>query len=247
MKANRIYAFGVHAAISLLLLVPCFFVVYYLWYPQGMADLLGVSLVFSLFAGASLLIWPFFTALVIKSDKREQRRDHAILWSLQGILTALALYFFYSSRVVWAVYTIDLFEIVREKDIVYSDTVALQAPYRVGMLQPFQLRGASVSEDEALGKQQRNDDLDGISVARRVEALQDITDKIPQMQRFAQPMESLLAFNDENAVNAVKEKYPHATHWLGIKGFVRDAVVLTDQDFSFFTIVLLEPWDKGNI
>ena len=93
-------------------------------------------------------------------------------------------------------------------------------------------------------KKQRTEDLEGISVARRVDALVRIEEKKTLLQKYARPIETLREFNNNDRIQAIREQFPQATLWLPIKGFTRDAVVLTNADFSAFNIVMLVPWEE---
>ena len=240
----RLKSLIAHAVISALLVLPITWLVYRVWYPDNTAALLGVSFILGLLAVFSIGIWPFLTALVIKSDKKEQRRDHLILWAVQAVFTVITLYVLFMSRVVWVVYTADLFEIIRQKDIVYVEDEPLKAEYRVGMLSPFIWVGASFSDNEAIAQKQRTEDLDGISIARRIDALVSIEEKKDLLKKYAKPIDTLREFNNETRIQTFREQFPQATLWLPIKGFTRDAVVLTNADFSFFNIVMLVPWEE---
>ena len=234
---------GWHMAVSVLSLVLIAGCVYGRWYPGALAELHGVHLIMLLFAVASIGCWPFLTALVIKTDKKEQRRDHAILWTLQAAFTLACLYFLYHSRPVWLVYSADLFEIIRKKDVVYSNNVPLRGEWQVGIWSQPKWLGAAFSTDKTLEAKQRNEDLDGVPLARRVDALVAIREKQTFLQRYANPVATLADFNTQAEIEQALQAYPRASHWFPIKGFVRDAVVLTDVDFSFFSIVLLQPWE----
>lgn len=235
----------VHFAISALICAAIIFMVYKRWYTQGMAELLGVSIIVIILATTSLFVWPLLTALVVKQDKQEQRRDHRILWSIQIVFTIITLYFLVHSRIVWAVYTVDSFEIIRAQDVLYSDKVKPKPEFMVGILDEFKWLGASFSTtDKELEEKQRTEDLEGLSVARRIDALVSIEEKKDLLKKYAKPIDSLREFNNETRIQTFREQFPQATLWLPIKGFTRDAVVLTNADFSFFNIVMLVPWEE---
>ena len=235
----------VHFAISALICAAIIFMVYKRWYTQGMAELLGVSIIVIILATTSLFVWPLLTALVVKQDKQEQRRDHRILWSIQIVFTIITLYFLVHSRIVWAVYTVDSFEIIRAQDVLYSDKVKPKPEFMVGILDEFKWLGASFSTtDKELEEKQRTEDLEGLSVARRIDALVSIEEKKDLLKKYAKPIDTLREFNNETRIQTFREQFPQATLWLPIKGFTRDAVVLTNADFSFFNIVMLVPWEE---
>ncbi len=235
----------VHFAISALICAAIIFMVYKRWYTQGMAELLGVSIIVIILATTSLFVWPLLTALVVKQDKQEQRRDHRILWSIQIVFTIITLYFLAHSRIVWAVYTVDSFEIIRAQDVLYSDKVKPKPEFMVGILDEFKWLGASFSTtDKELEEKQRTEDLEGLSVARRIDALVSIEEKKDLLKKYAKPIDTLREFNNETRIQTFREQFPQATLWLPIKGFTRDAVVLTNADFSFFNIVMLVPWEE---
>ena len=235
----------VHFAISALICAAIIFMVYKRWYTQGMAELLGVSIIVIILATTSLFVWPLLTALVVKQDKQEQRRDHRILWSIQIVFTIITLYFLAHSRIVWAVYTVDSFEIIRAQDVLYSDKVKPKPEFMVGILDEFKWLGASFSTtDKELEEKQRTEDLEGLSVARRIDALVSIEEKKDLLKKYAKPIDSLREFNNETRIQTFREQFPQATLWLPIKGFTRDAVVLTNAEFSFFNIVMLVPWEE---
>lgn len=235
----------VHFAISALICAAIIFMVYTRWYTQGMAELLGVSIIVIILATTSLFVWPLLTALVVKQDKQEQRRDHRILWSIQIVFTIITLYFLAHSRIVWAVYTVDSFEIIRAQDVLYSDKVKPKPEFMVGILDEFKWLGASFSTtDKELEEKQRTEDLEGLSVARRIDALVSIEEKKDLLKKYAKPIDTLREFNNETRIQTFREQFPQATLWLPIKGFTRDAVVLTNADFSFFNIVMLVPWEE---
>ena len=207
--------------------------------------MLGVSIIVIILATTSLFVWPLLTALVVKQDKQEQRRDHRILWSIQIVFTIITLYFLVHSRIVWAVYTVDSFEIIRAQDVLYSDKVKPKPEFMVGILDEFKWLGASFSTtDKELEEKQRTEDLEGLSVARRIDALVSIEEKKDLLKKYAKPIDSLREFNNETRIQTFREQFPQATLWLPIKGFTRDAVVLTNADFSFFNIVMLVPWEE---
>ena len=235
----------VHFTISALICAAIIFMVYKRWYTQGMAELLGVSIIVIILARTSLFVWPLLTALVVKQDKQEQRRDHRILWSIQIVFTIITLYFLVHSRIVWAVYTVDSFEIIRAQDVLYSDKVKPKPEFMVGILDEFKWLGASFSTtDKELEEKQRTEDLEGLSVARRIDALVSIEEKKDLLKKYAKPIDTLREFNNETRIQTFREQFPQATLWLPIKGFTRDAVVLTNADFSFFNIVMLVPWEE---
>ena len=115
----------------------------------------------------------------------------------------------------------------------------------VGILDEFKWLGASFSTtDKKLEEKQRTEDLEGLSVARRIDALVSIEEKKDLLKKYAKPIDSLREFNNETRIQTFREQFPQATLWLPIKGFTRDAVVLTNADFSFFNIVMLVPWEE---
>lgn len=245
MYKQRLYLGLTHFAISAVIVGLCFWLLLSVWYPNVMPALYGIYNVLIILFLLNILIWPALSAMLYKLDKKKLKFDLTVMGILQIVFTVVMMFFLWQMRPVWVSFVVDSFEIVREKEVIWSEQeTPSDSPFYVGFFEPYILVGASYSDDKEIAEQQKSAELDGISVAWRSVAVVPLSEKKNNLRQYAQPVDALNEYNPQEKVNAVLAKYPQATKFFALKGYVTDGAILSNDDFSWLQPVLLQPWEE---
>lgn len=236
---NRLYAFGLHAIFSLLLLALALFLVFKLWYPAPLDQAMGVIEVFWFILGVDLILGPLLTFLIFNPKKKELKRDLIIIIIVQLSAYIYGLYTVAEGRPVWQVFVVDDIELVRAIDIQEKNS---QYPFH--LFNKPQWVAAVYSEDPKIAQEQKQTEMfDGISLAARPKAYQPLSSRKVQIRSKIKKLDSLKQFNSAEQIKLTLHQYPYnIIGYLPVKGFAEDMVALFDDDLNAVAIVNLRPW-----
>lgn len=119
----KLRAAGLHALISLLVVMLCAWLIASCWYPRGLAALLGGWGLFGLVASAEVVMGPLMSLIIYHPGKPRQEllRDYAVVGLLQVSALFYGLYVTHASRPVYMVFVIDRVEAVSAVELTEAD------------------------------------------------------------------------------------------------------------------------------
>ena len=246
--ASRLALASYHLLFSLVLSSIIGAVISLVWYPPPLLQANGVLPIMLMLIAINLIVPPVLTFIVYKTDKKELRRDIAIICALQMMTLLYGLFVIEDGRPAYLVFAIDDFEAVTPSEVSWAQQNTkmdvITAP-TLGLFERSKFVYSPFSSDkEARGRQQTEELTDGISITYRVDNYQPITVATKMIGAKSQPLSALNDYNDSQQVDSILRHYPTATGWLPLKAPVLDMVVLTDTNGAVIDLVNLRPWSE---
>lgn len=243
---DKLRAFLVHLAVSLLIALGCLTVVYGVWYPAPLHKATGITHIFLLMVGIDLILGPLLTLIVYKKHKRTLKFDLAVIIALQLGALVYGMMQVAQGRPAWIAYNVDRFDLVRVNEIDTRKLQQAEPAYQSASLTGPQYVAAVLPKDDI---EQNNQILfdeigSGISPSQRPELYQALTDVYPEIVKRALPLEQLDHFNDPQQVKTVLAEFANADSFVPLKANAQDMTVLIDKKSGgkVVKIVDLRPW-----
>lgn len=242
--SKRIKFFLGHLIFSLLIALIVSFIVTFFWYPEPLAEAVGVRHIFSILIAVDMVVGPLLGLLIYKETKKTLKFDLAVIILVQLLAMGYGIYSIAQGRPAWLVYNVDRFELVRNNEIIREDIQ--QAEYRYKY--PSWLKPQYVATQFAKDKQVRSDEMfqevfNGISIAQRPKRYVPLSQVKKQIQQHAQPLNKLNQYNSKIKVRKLLKEYPEATAWVPLKAKTLDMVVLINKENAVpVKVVNLRPW-----
>lgn len=152
---DRLRAAGLHLIVSVLVALPAAGLVFYVWYPAGLARILGGLELFLLVSGCDVVLGPLISLVIFNrlKPRRELVRDYAIVALVQLGALVYGLHVVSLSRPVFVAFTKDRLEVVTAIELDPSDraqasskvyqSLPLFGPIVVGTAMPLDPRERS--------------------------------------------------------------------------------------------------------
>lgn len=242
MMSQKLQFFIKHISVSLFVLVLCFTLIYYVWYPNALLTATGALKIILIILAIDLIIGPILGFMVYKPAKKTLKFDLSIIFALQIMALSYGIYTIGQGRPAYIVYNVDRFEVIRYNELIIEDT---HYPHTlISFWQQPQFFAVDFSKNLA----QRNQDmfeevLAGISIAQRPERYVPLKKVKTQIQQRSQSLAHLNNFNNQMDVNKILKKYPEANAWVPLQANHQDMVVLINKEQAkVIQIVNLKPW-----
>lgn len=241
---KRLIFFLSHLSISILLALIIIAWVFLIWYPQPLAQAVGVTYIFLMMVAIDVILGPILFFFVYKEGKKKLKFDLAVIILIQLSALGYGLYSIAQGRPVWLVYNIDRFELVRNNEIIDTNTQKVQAQFmRPSWLNPKFAAVQIAKNNEERSKNMFEELLGGVSLAQRPERYIGLPQVKLQIQKHAQNLNELEKFNSTQQVKEILKKYPSADAWVPLKANAVDMVVLMNKSSAqVVKIVDLRPW-----
>lgn len=237
---DKLQAFIIHLAISLLMVLASYLFIHLLWYPAPLFKATDTGKIFVMILLVDLILGPLLTFVVYKKHKKTLRMDLTIIVLIQLSALAYGLYSVYQARPVWIAYVADRFELVRANDILEVD----EPTYYLPKLGPEYINvdltrlNASEKLDSILDETTYN-----ISPAQRPKFYNSFDSAKPLIIKNSQDIILLNNYNNSADVENTVQKYPQADSFLPLKANAVDMTVLIDSSTGkVVKIVDLRPW-----
>ncbi|MDC4331587.1 type IV pilin accessory protein [Acinetobacter baumannii] len=243
--SKRLKFFFGHLAISFGIALSVVAWVFLVWYPQPLAQAVGVTHIFLMMVAIDVVLGPFLGLLVYKEGKKTLKFDLTIIILIQLFALAYGLFSIAQGRPAWLVYSVDRFELVRQNEIIDTNSQKAQVLFQ----HPSWFKPQFAAVELAKDTKQRNEDMfsevfGGISLAQRPEHYVDLAQVKSQIQQRAQNLKELEKYNSKQRVDKVIRAYPQADAWVPLKANAVDMVVLLNkQSAQVVKIVDLRPWE----
>lgn len=238
---DKLKAFAIHLAISLILVLSTYVVIHFLWYPAPLFKATDAGKILVMILIVDLILGPLLTLVVYKKHKKTLKMDLTIIALIQLSALSYGLYSVYEARPVFIAYVVDRFDLVRANDIIQVDEKMYHLP--------------------KLGPEYTYVDLMELNATEKLDSILDETTyNISPAQRpkfynnfeLAKPLiieksQNLILLNDYNISTEVKkilQKYPQADSFLPLKANAVDMTALIDKKHNgkVIAVVDLRPW-----
>ncbi len=241
----RLNAFLLHLAGSVLIALLVLLLVFRLWYPAPLHVALGVTHIFLLLLLVDVVLGPLLTLLVYKVGKKTLVFDMAVILILQLAALGYGLWTVTESRPVWAVFSVDRFDLVQALDLDMRQLHSARPEYRAASWHGPRWAGAVAPE----GVEERNNlifesAMGGSDIPQRPNLYRPLSEMADVLRSRARPLEELASYNDTKQVREVLADWPEADAWLPLKARARSMVVLLNkQRAEVVSVIDLNPWD----
>lgn len=241
---KRLKFFLSHLSLSIFLALIIITWVFLIWYPQPLAQAVGVTHIFLMMVAIDVVLGPILGFLVYKESKKTLKIDLAVIILIQLSALGYGIYSIAQGRPVWLVYNVDRFELVRNNEIIDINTQKVQAQFRT----PPWFKPKFTAVQLAKNNEERSNNMfeeviGGISLAQRPERYVNLAQVKSQIQKRAQNLNELEKYNSKQEVETVLKEYPSANAWVPLKANAIDMVVLMNKNSAqVIKIVDLRPW-----
>lgn len=241
---KRLIFFLSHLSISILLALIIIAWVFLIWYPQPLAQAVGVTHIFLMMVAIDVVLGPILGFFVYKEGKKTLKFDLSVIILIQLSALGYGLYSIAQGRPVWLVYNVDRFELVRNNEIIDTNIQKVQAQFRnPSWFKPKFAAVQIAKNSEERSKNMFEELLGGVSLAQRPERYVGLVQVKPQIQKRAQNLNDLEKYNSKQQVKTVLKEYPSADAWVPLKANAIDMVVLMNKNSAqVVKIVDLRPW-----
>ena len=241
---KRLIFFLSHLSISILLALIIIAWVFLIWYPQPLAQAVGVTHIFLMMVAIDVVLGPILGFFVYKEGKKTLKFDLSVIILIQLSALGYGLYSIAQGRPVWLVYNVDRFELVRNNEIIDTNIQKVQAQFRnPSWFKPKFAAVQIAKNSEERSKNMFEELLGGVSLAQRPERYVGLVQVKLQIQKRAQNLNDLEKYNSKQEVKTVLKEYPSADAWVPLKANAIDMVVLMNKNSAqVVKIVDLRPW-----
>ncbi|MEL0584469.1 MAG: TfpX/TfpZ family type IV pilin accessory protein [Candidatus Thiodiazotropha sp. (ex. Lucinoma kazani)] len=243
MKAKS-FAFFIHLSLSISVALLVMLLVFRLWYPAPLHDLVGVEHIFYLLVGIDVIIGPVLTFIVFKKGKPSLTTDLSLIAFFQLAALVYGIWTVAQGRPAWIVFNVDRFTLVQviELDTRQRDKTA--AEYRSpSWFGPSWVSAEAPSDIEARNTLTLESVFAGVDLPQRTDLYQPLENAHDDIRRRAMSLEKLTQYNTAEAVEQAKLRWPQANAYLPLDYKMRFATVLINTESAEVVgITPLIPW-----
>lgn len=245
---TRLRLFEIRLAASAALLLLVFTLVRVLWYPGAYFTISGVSRQLWILVGVVMVVGPVLSTFVYKPGKKSLVIDLGVLAVVELAVAIVAAAILFQGRPYFAVFAVDRFEAVAEREIIGSPV-----PQDLLVGQPDQnqhLVYAQLPEDpEKMSALIHETVFQGMAdIDQRPEFWKPYAEGIATIKAAALPLEVLLGGDESRAaaVNSWLVEYGGSSHeyiYLPLRGPAGDALIILSADTGYPIATLsVDPW-----
>lgn len=241
---DRITAFSIHLSLSSVIALLAIILVFQLWYPSPLHDLIGVDTIFYTIVIIDIIIGPVLTFVVFNREKPHLKLDLTIIAFIQISALVYGIWTVALGRPAWIVFNVDRFDLVqaqeidsrqREKSARAYKTAPLFGPRWVSAEAPKNIDDYNTLTFESV--------FAGIDLPQRTDLYQPISNAHEKISERAISLDNLAKYNSAQAVKDVLTRWPQANAYLPLYFKTRSAVVLLDTESDqIIGISGLSPW-----
>lgn len=240
---DKIKAFLIHLAISLLVVLPVAYVVFGLWNVSPLHKATGVTQIFLLIVSVDIILGALLTFIVYKKGKKTLIFDLTVIALLQLGALIYGLYKVYEGRPAWIVYSVDRFDLVRANEIDVRQIDKAKPEYQKVGLTGARYVAAIVPDDVEIRQTVLFEEIGfGIAPSQRPEFYAPLGQSKATVQKRIQDLTILNKHNPPEQVKAILAQYPQTQGFAPLKANAVDMTVLLDKNGDVVKIVDLRPW-----
>ena len=151
---EKLVAFGIHFAVTLLLALAAAALIFLVWFPDPFQTMVGGSALFILVVGCDLTLGPLLSLVIYNSKKsrRELLIDYSIVGAVQLAALIYGVFVVSGARPVYVAFVKDRLEVIQAAELADADVQAATDPqYRSKSLWGTQLVGVTVPPKDRKG------------------------------------------------------------------------------------------------
>lgn len=227
----RLKAFGIHLGISILIALVSLYIVFMVWHPAPLAEVVGVTHIFIMMLGIDVILGPLLTFIVARQGKKSLKFDFSVIIVLQFAAFTYGIYNIAISRPVYIAFDTSRFEVVQANNIPVESLEQASADYNsLGWGKP-----KFVAVKPTTSIEQKNDRLfveleTGVAPSMQPNLYEPLDNQWSIMSKQAKPLNQLEQHNKEKEIGAIIANHSEVDSWLPLKGYESDAVVLLNKD-----------------
>jgi len=242
-QSPRFRAFLIHLIASAVLGLGALVLVFLIWYPSILAQVVGVTHVFILMLVIDVIVGPLLTLIIYKAGKKGLKFDLLMIAIIQIAVFSYGLHTVAVGRPAWLVFSVDQFYLVRAADI-NSDGIK-NAPSQYRHAPWFGPKWVAVKLPD--NKEKRHQTITEIlSAGHSLFASPQLYEPLANAKEKIQPklhqLSELNKFNDAKTVQTTLAKWPSARNWLPLWSDRQSFLVLLDKNVQIVSIVDLNPY-----
>lgn len=242
---NRVRAFLLHLLISAVIAATVMVVVFWVWYPAPLHEVVGVTEIFLLLLAVDVSIGPLITLIVYKPGKPSLKFDLTVIAILQLCALGYGVQTVFAGRPAFIVFAQDRFELARALDLdpasVDKAIAAGNSEGIAGWTRPKWV-GAVESKDP-----KRNAEIlfsamqGGPDWALLPELYVPLAQVKAKILSGARPLEELRGYYGKGEMVADwRDKH---VKWLPLRGKAKNMVVLVDAATAEVRAIIdIDPW-----
>jgi len=225
-----------HLSCSLFIALLMISLVFFVWYPTPLATAEGVTRIFLMLLTIDVILGPLLTLLVYKEGKKTLKMDLSIIILIQLLAVSYGIYSITQSRPVWIAQNGTLFQLVRANAVLAEDQASASDEYRHnGWWKP-----RWVAVDYKHPQYQRYAEQTLVP-----NLYTHLSAALPRIRQSAQPLQTLIQFNDTSEIEKEIKSYPEANSWMPLRTTGLGLVVLLNKEQGkVIGVVNLRPWDE---
>lgn len=241
---TKFVAFLIHLSLSVCIALLVMLLVFRLWYPAPLHDLVGVKHIFYLLVGIDVVIGPVLTFIVYKKGKPSLATDLSLIAFFQLAAFFYGIWTVAEGRPAWIVFNVDRFSLVQVMDLDtrQQDKTAeeYQSPSWFGPQWVYAETPSNIEERNTLTLESV---FAGVDLPQRPDLYQPLEMFHDNLRKRAKPLEDLTQFNSAEAVEQVKRLWPQANAYIPLDYKMHFATVLMNiESAQVVGITSLSPW-----
>lgn len=234
--SKRIRFFLGHLSCSLFIALLMIGLVFFVWYPAPLATAEGVTHIFLMLLTIDVILGPLLTFFVYKEGKKTLKMDLSIIVFVQILAMGYGVYSIAQSRPVWIAQNGNLFQLVRANAILAKDQSDAKPEYR----HDSWLKPQWVAVDTTHPKYHYYAEQTLVP-----NVYIQLSAAVPRIRQSAQPLETLIQFNDISEIEKEIKSYPEANSWMPLRTTGLGLVVLLNKEQGKVVgVVNLRPWKE---
>jgi hypothetical protein len=246
---SRLRAFLWHLLVSGVLGLSALALVFLIWYPAPLHEAVGVTDIFLLLLCVDVILGPCLTFAVAKPGKKKKLLllDLGIIITVQLAAFSYGIYTVFEGRPVWVVLNKDRFDVVCNVDIDPKHAAQALPEYQRPSWGRPQWVFTPLPEDAETRSALLFSFLEeGQDIYQQPRFYRPLAEARAQIQKNAQSLEALEAFNTVEEIQEKLAPYPDANAWMPLKSKTQDMVVLVrKEEGHIIAPVNLRPWTSS--
>ena len=139
---DKIRAFLIHLAISLIVVAALCGLIFFVWYPGAFFEVRGTWNALKILISVDLVVGPLLTLVVYKAGKSSLKFDMSVIAAIQLLALVYGSWVLYQERPYYMIFAVDRFELIGRHEVDTSGAVFDSLPVKplVGPAQAIALR-----------------------------------------------------------------------------------------------------------
>lgn len=247
LMKNKFKALFIHLLSSITFISAFMLLIYFLWFPEEVMKLTGISKIFMTLVAIDIIIGPLLTYIVYNPKKKSLKFDLSTIVVLQLAAFSYGAYTIYQAHPVYITYTVDRFSLVSARDA--NPQAAAFDEYKVSTLgRPVLAYAQSPDDPDKRNELLMSVVMEGaLDLDARAEYYKPYNENIEHIiQRSFDPELLFTTSAELEHLNTYLRKYSlDALAFLPIQGKANSMVyVLEKATGTPLGMIDIDPWEK---